>query len=164
MKLFAQPYSVDADGFYFDSLDDYEAKADVAKDRFGQPVEEFEIQMIDGEDIEVAVAKAMGINQANLPRFFELIDDYDEDDLLKYAIAVGEGGYSDDSDPGQLDISVYEGVSMKELAEQFVDEGLYGEIPDPLVNYIDYEAIARDLRFDYSEANVAGRDLIYRLS
>jgi antirestriction protein len=33
---------------------------------------------------------------------------------------------------------------MEQYAEQCVDEGLYGEIPDSIVAYIDYEKIARD--------------------
>ena len=38
-----------------------------------------------------------------------------------------------------------EAGSYAKLAEQMVDDGLYGEIPDHLVNYIDCEAIGRDL-------------------
>lgn len=34
---------------------------------------------------------------------------------------------------------------------EFVDEGLYGEIPKSLEFYIDYKAIARDLKMDYTE-------------
>lgn len=51
---------------------------------------------------------------------------------------------------------------LKELAEQFVDEGLFGEIPKAIANYLDYDAIARDLGFDYSEITIAGARLIYR--
>ena len=50
---------------------------------------------------------------------------------------------------------------MKELAEQFVDEGLYGEIPEKLQFYIDHEAIARDLSVDYSEVTIAGTHFIF---
>jgi hypothetical protein len=48
------------------------------------------------------------------------------------------------------------------LAEQFVEEGLYGEIPKALQYYIDYEAIARDLGMDYSEIRIVGTNYIYR--
>ena len=51
---------------------------------------------------------------------------------------------------------------MKELAERFVDEGLFGEIPDHLAHYIDYDAIAHDLAMDYAETEIAGVRLIYR--
>jgi len=52
--------------------------------------------------------------------------------------------------------------SMKELAEQFVDDGLFGEIPTSIQFYIDYEAIARDLACDYSETTIDGQRYIYR--
>ena len=47
------------------------------------------------------------------------------------------------------------------LAEEFVDEGLFGEIPKSLEYYIAYSCIARDLRMDYTEfeTNVIGRVL-----
>ncbi len=45
---------------------------------------------------------------------------------------------------------------MKELAEQFVEDGLFGDIPQNLQYYIDYDAIARDLEFDYTETEVIG--------
>ncbi len=51
--------------------------------------------------------------------------------------------------------------SMSDLAEHFVDEGLYGPIPESLAYYIDYEAIARDLSVEYSETSIAGKRLIY---
>lgn len=41
---------------------------------------------------------------------------------------------------------------MQEVAEELVDEGCFGDIPANIVNYIDYEAIARDLRYEgYTE-------------
>ncbi|MFV0552106.1 MAG: antirestriction protein ArdA [Anaerorhabdus sp.] len=51
---------------------------------------------------------------------------------------------------------------MRYLAMRFVDDGLFGEIPEELRFYIDYEAIARDLAVDYSETEIAGTRLIYR--
>ena len=51
---------------------------------------------------------------------------------------------------------------MRELAEQFLEDGLYGEIPEHLQAYIDLDAIARDLTVDYSETSIAGTRLIYR--
>ena len=65
-------------------------------------------------------------------------------------------------DPDSFDIDLYEMDSMKELAEQFVDEGLFGKIPTSIQFYIDYEAIARDLACDYNEAIIDGQRYIYR--
>lgn len=52
--------------------------------------------------------------------------------------------------------------SMKELTEQFVDEGLFADIPERLKYYLDHDAIARDLSMDYAETEIAGQRLIYR--
>lgn len=82
-----------------------------------------------------------------------------------FIIAVGEAGCSFDPEtvaPSDFEVDIYHVDSMKELAEQFVDEGLFGNIPEHLVNYIDMDAIARDLAFDYTETEVAGEGLIYR--
>lgn len=49
------------------------------------------------------------------------------------------------------DRSVYEANSFEDLAYQFVEEGLYGDIPELLEYYINYEAIGRDLAFYYTE-------------
>lgn len=44
------------------------------------------------------------------------------------------------------DFNYYPDVKdREELGRYVVDEGLWGEIPDNLVNYIDYEAIGRDI-------------------
>jgi len=39
--------------------------------------------------------------------------------------------------------------SLKDLAEQFVEDGLFGEIPATIQNYLNYDAIARDLGVDF---------------
>ena len=77
-QLFAQPYDISATGFYFESAEQYAAKAAKVRNDYGQPVEEFEIQFIDGELLDAEFAKAFGVNQANLERFFELVDEWEE--------------------------------------------------------------------------------------
>lgn len=46
--------------------------------------------------------------------------------------------------------------TVEELAEEFVDNGCYGEVPDGLRFYIDYDAIARDMEMNgtYVESNM----------
>jgi len=56
---------------------------------------------------------------------------------------------------------MYHVDSLRDLAESFVDDGLYGEIPDALRFYIDIDAIARDLMVDFSETEIAGQRLVY---
>ena len=165
MKFYAQPYDLAATGFYFENAESYRSKIGSIRNDYGDPVEEFEIQFIDGEHIDCALTRAWGINQVNILRFMEIVGEWDEDEKLRFIIAVGECGYSFDPetvDPQGFGVDIYEDMSMRDLAENFVDEGLYGEIPENCRFYIDYEAIARDLAFDYSEAEIAGKQLIYR--
>lgn len=163
--LFAQPEGISAEGFYFDSTDDYRFKAGRARNRYGEPVEEFEIQFIDADAIDCELAKAFGLNQANLNDYFDVAENWNEQEKQRLVIAVGECGYGLQTlldDRGGADLDIYFVSSLKELAEQFVDEGLLGTIPEPLRYYIDYDAIARDLAADYSETVIAGEALVYR--
>ncbi|MCR9261196.1 MAG: antirestriction protein ArdA [Pseudomonadaceae bacterium] len=162
--LFAQPYDISANGFYFESSDEYQSKADKLLNDYGQPVEEFEIQFIDGEDIDCELAKALGLHQGSFAAFLELVETLDEQEKISLIIAVGECGYS--YEPGKtcaqdFDIDLYVMSSMRELAEHFVDEGLMGDIPDTMLNYFNYDALARDLSCDYSEITVAGSHYVY---
>lgn len=164
-KFYAQPYDISAIGFYFDSAEEYQTKADKCRNDYGDKVEEFEIQFIDGERIDCAFAEAFQVNQANLARFFDLVDAWDDHEKTRFIIAIGECGYSFNPDTDNIesiDLDVYEVESLKELAEQFIDEGLFGEIPAHLQNYIDLEAIARDLSVDYAMTDIAGDRLAYR--
>jgi len=61
-----------------------------------------------------------------------------------------------------LCLDVYAVETLRALAEQFLEEGLYGAIPEHLQFYIGYDAIARDLGVDYTETVIAGVRLVYR--
>jgi antirestriction protein len=166
-QLYAQPYDLDATGFYFDSLNSYSQQAERLRNRFGQPVEEFEIQFIDGEDSDLALFDALSIDQCTIGPYFNAIEAWDEDQKTRVTIAVGECGYDFDLDkdsPDDIDMDLYEMDSLKDLAEEFVENGMLGTIPDNLRSYLDMDAIARDLGFDYTETTIAGRRLIYRCS
>ena len=52
--FYAQPYDISASGFYFDSEESYLAKIGTIRNDYGQPVEEFEIQFIDGDAMDCA--------------------------------------------------------------------------------------------------------------
>lgn len=163
--FYAQSYDIEATGFFFESADDYHEKARTCRNRYGDPVEEFEIQFIDGEAIDAALCDALGLYQSSIGAVFDLIDRLDDHEKKILIIAVGECGYSFDpekDDPQAFDVDLYEGMTMKYLAEQFVDEGLFGDIPEQLAFYIDMDAIAHDLAIDYTETEIAGERLIYR--
>ncbi len=52
--------------------------------------------------------------------------------------------------------------SLQDLAESFIEEGLFGDIPDNIRPYLDMDAIARDLGIDYTETSIAGQHYVYR--
>lgn len=163
--LHAQPYDISARGFYFESAEDYQTKLRAVRNGFGEPVEEFEIQFIDGEDIDCDLAKAWTLSQANFSSFFEAAETWDEDQKIRFIIAVGECGHDHGeaaSDPERIDLMYYRFDTMRELAEHFVEEGLFGaEVPENLRIYLDYDAIARDLSVDYSETEIGGNTIIF---
>ena len=162
--LYAQPYDISASGFYFEDAETFATKSAALRNDYGQPVEEFEIQFIDGEAIDAALAKAIGLHQGDVAAFFEKIGEWEDHQKRCVIIAAGECGYQfgwQDS-PDTLDVDLYEMDSMRELAEQFVDDGLFGDIPERVQFYIDHDAIARDLGMDYAETEIAGTRLIYR--
>jgi hypothetical protein len=109
LSLHAQPYDISATGFYFSCMQEYQDRAAKVCNDFGAPVEEFEIQFIDGEDVDCDLAKAFGLNQANLNAFFNAVDDWDDDQKTRFIIAVGECGYHFDpasADPDEYDVDI----------------------------------------------------------
>lgn len=67
-----------------------------------------------------------------------------------------------DDAPEQAEVDLYPADSLADLAAQFVEEGLYGDIPKQLRNYIDNDAIVRDLSVEYAEVQLDGTRYIYR--
>jgi len=163
--LYAQPYDITATGFYFECAEDYETKAQQCRNDFGDVVEEYEIQFIDGEAIDGALAQAWGLYQSNFADYLRAADAWDDHQKRAFIIAVGECGYAFDpaSDhPDGFDVDMYEVDSLKDLAAQFVDEGLFGDIPERIACYLDYHAIARDLACDYAMTEIAEVRFAYR--
>jgi len=84
----------------------------------------------------------------------EEIEDLEDYEIKKLNFLIECQGYDfDDAIEKIEDCDLYEDMSFKDLAYEFVEEGLFGEIPEHLANYIDYDAIARDLEMDYTEHN-----------
>lgn len=140
--LHATPYNLDAVGFYFESLDDYQAKSEKHLDRFGNLVEELEIQFIDGDDADLF--NACGINQSNLHTWFDVIELLSEAEKLSLYYLVGVAGYNLEQALDKVDEpSVYNG-NLLEAATELFDECYLPSVPDNIKYYIDYEKFARD--------------------
>lgn len=164
--FYAQPHDISACGFYFSDMESYNIHYSKCRNSFGGQVEEFEIQFIDGESIDSQLFYALNIHQGNISYFIASINEWQEHEKQALIIAVGECGYAFNITDNDLSIienvDIYQVENLRELAEMFVDEGLYGDIPESLQFYIDYDAIARDLAVEFNEIVIAGTALVYR--
>jgi len=90
-------------------------------------------------------------NLETLNDIAEKMENLSSYDMKKFKALMSEGYDFEYSFDNYEDVEIYEKTTINELAEQFVEEGLFGDIPKALINYIDYDAIARDLSMDYTE-------------
>lgn len=144
--LHAQPYSLDAKGFYFTDLADYEIKFEANRDSFGATVEEYEIQFIDGKGAELF--SDLKIDQGTIELWFDRIEDLDERERAALAYLTGECLGMDVREAlDQIDdVCLCEG-EVKDYADAFFDE-LYPGLPEGLRTYIDIAAFSRDLEMN----------------
>lgn len=157
-SYYAQPYNLDATGFYFSTLEEYEEKVNQCRDSFGLAVEEFELMFIDGSDEEAQLFKACSVNQANLGQFLEIIEDVPAYQLPALFYLCDVHGYNMEEAMDKIDdVTIYTG-ELKDAAEELFDECYAHEIPDHLKHYIDYDAFARDCEMggDMTEFEFAG--------
>ena len=140
----ANPFDLSASGFYFDDYSSYLTQAKKHKNQYGDPVDEFEIENINGTNYQLF--NALGINQANLKEWFTDFEQLDGDDLIK-AVYLAEYTGADISDilDNLDDVSLFEGTAT-EFAEEYIDDcGLLSELPEHLHYYFEVEAFARDM-------------------
>lgn len=154
--IFAHPYNMDACGFYFHSAAEFEEKAEALRDRYGNPVEEFEIQFIDGDD--GALFDACGINQSNLSTWFDDIEGRDEHEKAALFFLTGTLGYGLDAALDKIDDVILFHGDAQEAAEELFNDCYAHAIPDNLRCYFDMEKFARDLEIggDFAEFDYDG--------
>lgn len=153
----ATPYDISATGFYFNTYEEYLEQSASHRNGHGDPVEEYEIQFIDGENC--ALFSAISVNQANLKLWFEEFEDLGEDDAVKAIYLAEHLGCTAEEVLGHLDdVYLYEGTAL-DYAESYIeDAGLLSDIPENLRYYFDTEAFARDMVLggDITEVEIMG--------
>lgn len=136
----AQPYDTSKVGFYFATMEEYEAKAELSG------AEEFELQFIDGEDCELF--NACRINQSNLGQWFDEIEGLDDYEKTQLYFVMECLSYDlDDALRIMGDVSIQED-DLQTCAGEFFDECYAQDIPKDVRFYIDYEAFARDVSIE----------------
>jgi antirestriction protein len=78
----------------------------------------------------------------------ETLDSMTDYDTKRVSYLISEGYKVDEALDKYEDVQFYEGMRLKDVAYELVEEGCFGPIPDSIASYIDYDAIARDLGFD----------------
>lgn len=140
--FYAQPYSIDHTGFYFDSFEAFEEGMDKLEAR---GCEEVEIQFIDGESHHADLARAASIHQGNVDLWFEELDDFDSMETNQLCFLLDCGYDLEDALTRYEYVNIFHGTAA-DYAQELIEEST--EIPDNLRYYIDYEAIARDMGYN----------------
>jgi hypothetical protein len=162
MQFFANPYNTGATGFYFETQDEYQEKSSVLVDSCGYPVEEFMIDVIDGEQAEVQLANAIGVNQCNIAAVIEYLDEGKEHEWPAMFFLMNDLNMTFEEAKEKVDdVSISE-CSLLDAATELFDECYLCEIPkesrDFIGRYIDYEAFSSDCQMggDMVEFEFAG--------
>lgn len=145
MKFYANPYNIGANGFYFESNDEFLEKAAALRDDFGSPVEEFMIDVIDGTQEELELVNAIGVDQCNIKEVIEYIDTSDESEWPALFFLIDNNivnSFEDAKD--KIDEVCVTESRLIDAASELFDECYGDSIPDNIKCYIDYEAFARD--------------------
>jgi len=151
-KLHAQPYSTQHTGFYFDSIEKYEEGMEKLNDK---GCEEVEIQFIDGDAHQPSLFRAANIDQSNISIWFEELEDLCAEDTTRVCFLLDFMDL-DDALSRFDEVYLHYGTA-EDYAQELIEETT--EIPSNLQYYIDYEAIARDMKIN-GEIIEIERDLI----
>ncbi len=147
MKFYANPYNGDVTGFYFETYDEFEEGVEELEKEYKFPVEEFTIEIIDGNREEIELVQTIGVNQGNLQDVLDVIENMDESDwpklffLLDNNVSISLKDAINKVD----DVYLHRG-SLFDAAYDYFNE-VYC-VPSSIRNYIDYEKFAEEFELD----------------
>jgi len=79
----------------------------------------------------------------------------EKEDLLKINYLLSLGYSIGEALKEYENVSFYPNITLLDLAHNMVNEGIFGDIPDSIKSYIDYEKIAQDLELEgYDETEL----------
>lgn len=163
VKLYVQPSVASVPGFFFETIEEYREKIFRLWVVPAVNVGESEIKFIDGKDIDREVFEALDVNKDNIGEYLRVVKQTSFRDKVKLIIRTQVMIYCDSSweEVKEWDIEIYEFASLKDLAIHMVKEGFYGDVPESLELYIDYDKLSHHLRVDYAEITVSGKNYVY---
>jgi antirestriction protein len=121
-----------------------------------------EVAIFDFEWLDAGMGKACSVNEySDLHKLNEMAEELsalEEFERLRVQFLLYEGYEFEYALENYEDVTIYDfrnSTSFTDiyelLAEELVNDGCFGEIPDALIHYLDYSKIGRDLSFDYTE-------------
>lgn len=124
---------------------------------------------LNGDDLELFCADWENdplnlVNEnSNIEKIFEIYDEIDEDKIETLEFLTNYQGYSlEEALENVDDVEYYCYDKMEDLVIEFIEQGLFGEgvmnLWETNSNWIDLDAMERDLSFDYTQYG----DRIYR--
>lgn len=148
-------------GFWVNLPCDLEEVLEKLAKSTGEEVDEMEVFINDFETDINGLEIKEHTDLESLNETAEELESLDEYDLEKLeAILEADGGSLADALENMDDYIFYANQSLEDVAYEMINEGVFGNIPDSIINYIDISAIARDLDYDgYTETD---NGVIYR--
>ncbi|BFT29914.1 hypothetical protein D210916BOD24_10900 [Alteromonas sp. D210916BOD_24] len=140
--LFAQSYGDASVGFYFEDYSEYCKGIDRLNYK---GYEEFDIQFIDGESGQASLFKAASISQASVQVWFEYLDDLGKYEIFQLTFLLNCGYELEVALQRYSEVHLHFGSACN-YAQDIIEET--SDIPEHLTNYIDYDAIARDMEIN----------------
>lgn len=149
-------YSAPASGKNFNLFDEEEKNEAI---EYTKQYDEPCIQVVDNDGYDIPSE----ISLDEYISFVDIVDSLDEYEQkkLKAFLQNESFRYINSFDTDNIDL--YDG-NLNDLAYTFVDDWLYGEIPESIKNHIDYSSMAHDLSFDYTEMTIDGEDYCVRFN
>lgn len=145
-SYYAQPYNIEAVGFYFTDYEEYQARSKGLTDRFGQLVEEFEIEFIDGDTLTSKLFNELEIRQGSLEEWFEKFEGMESCKLLAACYLAWNGHFFGEILDAPLEDFSFLECTPEDYARDYIDSsGLLADMPESLHSYLDYKAFGRDL-------------------
>ena len=143
--LYANPYDTEATGFYFTSYEQYELLLSDQINLYGQPVEEFEIEHVEGADDFAALCSP---DQPTIEEWFESLDTFenlDDDDKVKLHYLMAINGVELEQAMDMVDdVMLYEGNTTDAAYDHVNDCYDLDETRGQLAQYFDYQRFAVD--------------------
>jgi antirestriction protein len=142
-QFYAQPYSIEHTGFYFDSIETFEAGMEALNKK---GCEEVEIQFIDGDAHLARLSKSACIGQGEIDFWFEELEVLEAEDATRVCYLLDDVGLSLDQVLTRYSWVCLHHGTAEDYAQELIEET--SDIPENLRAYIDYEAIARDMKLN----------------